>query len=310
MTSKNLAHRRSLQSIRALVSRQAECGMCFRSCAFPKWFSNGWRGIVYGCCYLHHLKKKRRTRWSKDWLLKRKQFSHVNLVKELSLEPTDWRNYLRMDEESYFNLLEMITPMIKKQDTVMRQNVTLTRCWRLLFAFWLRGVPMKSWNIQQLFPLHRWVISYRRLAETMFTARWCMTEWYMFGPRFHDTRAEWRDIAPRCFPHTLSVGLMEWTDGYWTDRKSNQSCRATSSTSNFPQTIRFWSDTGPFGRMERSCMKAFIKPTFLKSVLFQCSGGRTGHTATAALPTDRARILRTFCLFRKDQGNKVHAFKR
>ena len=50
-----------------------------------------------------------------------------------------------------------------------------------------------------------------------------------------------------------------------------------------------------------------IKPTFLKSVLFQCSGGRTGHTATAALPTDRARILRTFCLFRKDQDNKVHA---
>jgi hypothetical protein len=26
-------------------------------------------------------KKKKRTRWSKDWLLKRKQFSHVNLVK-------------------------------------------------------------------------------------------------------------------------------------------------------------------------------------------------------------------------------------
>jgi hypothetical protein len=71
------------------------------------------------------LKKKIKwTRWSKDWLLKRKQFSHVNLLKELSLEPTDWRSYLRMDEESYFSLLEMITPMIKKQDTVMRQSVT------------------------------------------------------------------------------------------------------------------------------------------------------------------------------------------
>jgi len=46
-------------------------------------------------------KKVKRKLWNKDWLQKRKVYSHVNLLKELRFSPKDWHNYLRMDEDPY-----------------------------------------------------------------------------------------------------------------------------------------------------------------------------------------------------------------
>lgn len=74
----------------------------------------------------HQLKKRRRPRrrWVKDWLLKRNQYSHISLLEELRFEPDDWRNYLRMDEDSYVILLNLVTPLIEKQDTQMRSAIS------------------------------------------------------------------------------------------------------------------------------------------------------------------------------------------
>lgn len=52
-------------------------------------------------------------------MLKKQQFSHVNLIGELSREPDDFRNYLRMDEETYSFLLSLVSNTIQKQDTVV-----------------------------------------------------------------------------------------------------------------------------------------------------------------------------------------------
>jgi len=52
-------------------------------------------------------KRKRRSKWVKDWLLKRNNLSHINL-KELKLEPGDWYNYLRTDSEAYSELLQKV----------------------------------------------------------------------------------------------------------------------------------------------------------------------------------------------------------
>jgi len=68
--------------------------------------------------------KKKRAMWCKDWLMKRKTFSHINLLNELKIYPRDWHNYLRMDEETYLNLLSLVTPLIKKQNTIMRESIT------------------------------------------------------------------------------------------------------------------------------------------------------------------------------------------
>lgn len=68
--------------------------------------------------------KKKRKKWCKHWLLKRKTYSHVNLLSELKFEPEDFINYLRMDKKTYLKLLEMVTPMIKNEDTVMRNSIS------------------------------------------------------------------------------------------------------------------------------------------------------------------------------------------
>jgi hypothetical protein len=71
------------------------------------------------------LKRKiKRGIWCKEWLQKRQTFSHVNLLHELRFAPKDWHNYLRMDEETYLKLLSVVTPLIKKKYTVMRNAIS------------------------------------------------------------------------------------------------------------------------------------------------------------------------------------------
>ncbi|KAG8187109.1 hypothetical protein JTE90_004855 [Oedothorax gibbosus] len=65
------------------------------------------------CLYAKQRRPKRK--WVKQWLLNRRQHTHLNLLQELRLEPSDWRNYLRLDEKAYFQLLRLVTPMIKKK---------------------------------------------------------------------------------------------------------------------------------------------------------------------------------------------------
>ncbi|KAJ8911111.1 hypothetical protein NQ315_003373 [Exocentrus adspersus] len=69
-------------------------------------------------------KKKRSRRRQKCWIEKRATYSHINLIKELTNEPDDFRNYLRMDEATYRHLLDLISPLIKKDDTVMKRSIT------------------------------------------------------------------------------------------------------------------------------------------------------------------------------------------
>ena len=57
---------------------------------------------------LQKIKKRRKRRvWTKEWLLKRDGLSHLKLLEELRLEPVDWLNYLRMDEQTYLTLLSL-----------------------------------------------------------------------------------------------------------------------------------------------------------------------------------------------------------
>lgn len=84
--------------------------------------------LMYGAVACVIVKRRRRqfkrNVWAKDWLLKRAQYSHVNLLKELRFHPKDWHNYLRMNEETYLDLLSRVSPLIKKEDTVMRTAIT------------------------------------------------------------------------------------------------------------------------------------------------------------------------------------------
>ena len=67
-------------------------------------------------------RSNRRSKWK--LLLKRQDFSHITLLRELHDEPHDWRNYLRMDVDTYTYLLELVTPHIIRENTVMRTAIT------------------------------------------------------------------------------------------------------------------------------------------------------------------------------------------
>ncbi|GFO37059.1 hypothetical protein PoB_006356400 [Plakobranchus ocellatus] len=71
-------------------------------------------------------KRRRQSRreWVKQWLLKRPKQSHTTLLEELRLYPADFQNYLRMDHDIYNELLQLISPLIVKQDTNCRDAIT------------------------------------------------------------------------------------------------------------------------------------------------------------------------------------------
>jgi len=69
--------------------------------------------------------ERKREKWSKEWFLQRSKFGHIKLLRELKHnEPQDFQNFLRMDIESYNELLQMIMPMIAKQTTNMREPIS------------------------------------------------------------------------------------------------------------------------------------------------------------------------------------------
>ena len=54
----------------------------------------------------------------------RPKLSDTTLLEELRLYPDDFQNYLGMDYDIYNELLELISPLIVKQDTNFRDAIT------------------------------------------------------------------------------------------------------------------------------------------------------------------------------------------
>lgn len=70
------------------------------------------------------MKRKKRRRWSREWLKLREKYTHENLLREiLRTEPEDYANFLRMDHKTFEELLTLLRPRIEKMDTVMRKSI-------------------------------------------------------------------------------------------------------------------------------------------------------------------------------------------
>nr|XP_029724128.1 uncharacterized protein LOC115264525 [Aedes albopictus] len=69
--------------------------------------------------------RKKRRIWTKEWLLDKQKYSNMELLEKLrQTEPQDFKNYLRMNDATFQNLLRKVTPFIIKQDTMMRNAIT------------------------------------------------------------------------------------------------------------------------------------------------------------------------------------------
>lgn len=67
-----------------------------------------------------HTEKKRV--WSRLQNLKKEQVYQMSIIRELDNQ--DFRRYMRIDSDSFDFLLKLVRPLIKKQDTLMRQAVS------------------------------------------------------------------------------------------------------------------------------------------------------------------------------------------
>lgn len=71
-------------------------------------------------------RRVKRSIWVRDWVKRRKQFGcYAQLLKELEDEvPYLYKNFLRMNIADFNNVLELVTPIIKKEDTRFRESIS------------------------------------------------------------------------------------------------------------------------------------------------------------------------------------------
>lgn len=70
-------------------------------------------GVALALSVVLPQKKRKRRYWVKKWLLKRSELCHMNIIKELEVD--DFNNFLRMDFDSFEELLAMVAPFIEKK---------------------------------------------------------------------------------------------------------------------------------------------------------------------------------------------------
>ena len=68
------------------------------------------------------MNRVRRRSWTNNRLLQRDQFSHMPLLREIQENnPDDYRNFLRMTDPVFQQLLALVSPYITRQDAVIQR---------------------------------------------------------------------------------------------------------------------------------------------------------------------------------------------
>jgi hypothetical protein len=87
-------------------------------------------GILIGAAELierRNRRRARRTLWTREWLRRREGgLGLLNMVqRELAEEDTDaYRNFMRMTEDQFNEILNLVRRDICRQDTVMREAIS------------------------------------------------------------------------------------------------------------------------------------------------------------------------------------------
>ena len=89
-------------------------------------------------------RRRNRTIWVREWVKNRKdQGAYHQLLQELRLTDTSsYRNFLRMDDPTFDELLHMVGPMITYQDTVMRKAIPPGERLALTLRYLATGNPL------------------------------------------------------------------------------------------------------------------------------------------------------------------------
>ncbi|KAM4033986.1 uncharacterized protein ACNLHF_020696 [Anomaloglossus baeobatrachus] len=133
--------------------------------------------------------KQKRRMWTRQWLQNRSELSHMQLVRELQEKnPHIFRNYLRMSEESFKLLLQRITPLIQRKNTVMRAAVPVDERLAVTLQFLATGRSLQDLHFSSA--ISRPLLS-SLIPETCDAIFHCLRSYIQFP----NTEEEWRKIA-------------------------------------------------------------------------------------------------------------------
>ena len=85
--------------------------------------------IIIASAILRIKRDRRRPRvWARSWIRRRARYgAHHSLINELSSEdPKGFRNFVRMDVNDFEELLTKVTPYIERNDTNMREAISVS----------------------------------------------------------------------------------------------------------------------------------------------------------------------------------------
>ena len=72
------------------------------------------------------IKRRNRRVWVRGWIARRQEMGAFHrIVRELATEdPSSFMEYLRMDEDHFNHLVSLVSPLIKTEDTCMREAIS------------------------------------------------------------------------------------------------------------------------------------------------------------------------------------------
>ncbi|XP_050314984.1 uncharacterized protein LOC126749359 [Anthonomus grandis grandis] len=146
--------------------------------------------LAVGAILLFENEKQKKRIWVKKWLQKREHFTHLRLLKCIqSSEPLDVINYLRMDYNTFQELLMLIEPLIKRENTVFRESVTAEARLVATLRFLATGRSYEDLKFSCIISPQ---LLGKIIPETCRAIYMSLREKYL---RFPSTEEEWLQIA-------------------------------------------------------------------------------------------------------------------
>ncbi|CAH1997306.1 unnamed protein product [Acanthoscelides obtectus] len=146
--------------------------------------------IMTVCLLLKKNKKKRRL-WVRPWIARREQQGiHHTLLRELQFEDLkSYINYLRMDEDSFKFIASKISPLISKQNTHLRNCISVEERLMVTLRFLATGESYRSLQYSSRIPQCTLSGIIPETCEAIYQA---LKGDFLKVPR---TEKEWLDIA-------------------------------------------------------------------------------------------------------------------
>uniref|UniRef100_A0A336LXM2 CSON004584 protein n=1 Tax=Culicoides sonorensis TaxID=179676 RepID=A0A336LXM2_CULSO len=137
-----------------------------------------------------------RTKWVADWVKKRKEFGcYQNLMAELRLEsPILFKNFIRMSGETFDLLEQLVSPIISKKITPMREPISAGERLALTLRYLATGESFSS--LQYIFRIPQSTISsiipevcdaiYQVLKDEYLKCATTENEWISIANKFYE----------------------------------------------------------------------------------------------------------------------------